>query len=144
LHAARGQSRVRAVSSPLGEYLIESMIALACILALAVFLLYSGRRAGLGQAAGPIQLLARLRLEARRSVYLVRVHDQVLIIGSSEAGLARLGQLPEGAAAELDEVLPGRSFAGVLSASLGRPRENDGAGAPRSEPTRVPPAGGAG
>jgi flagellar biogenesis protein FliO len=136
------------VSSPLGEYLIESVIALSCVLALAVFLLYSARRVGLGQRSGPLQLLARLRLEARRSIYLVRVQDQVLIIGSSEAGLARLGQLPEGAAAELDESLPGPGFAGMLAASLGRPREDVGAGAPCSErgspPTRVPPAGGAG
>ncbi len=135
------------MSSPLGDYLIESVIALSGVLALAVFLLYSARRAGLGQASGPIQLLARLRLEARRSIYVVRVQDQVLIIGSSEAGLARLGRLPDGAGAGFHEIAPGRGLAAVLAASLGRPRENAGAGSanssePGSQASRVPPAGG--
>ncbi len=104
----------------LENYVIESVIALFVVAALAVFVLYAARRAGVGRSMGPVELLARLPLEARRSVYVVRVMDQVLIIGSSEAGLAKLGQLPEGAAAELRNAEPPQGFAAVLGAALGR------------------------
>lgn len=104
----------------LENYVIESVIALFVVAALAVFVLYAARRAGVGRSMGPVELLARLPLEARRSVYVVRVMDQVLIIGSSEAGLAKLGQLPEAAAAELRNAEPPKGFAAVLDAALGR------------------------
>lgn len=109
------------MTSPLGDYVIESVVVLLLVLALAVVVLYAARRAGLGRAIGPIELLARLPLEARRSVYVVRVLDQVLIVGSSEAGLSKLGQLPDGAAAELREAEPPRGFASFLEAALRRP-----------------------
>jgi hypothetical protein len=54
-------------------------------------------------------------------VYVVRVLDQVLIVGSSEAGLSKLGQLPDGAAAELREAEPPKGFASILEAALRRP-----------------------
>jgi flagellar protein FliO/FliZ len=110
------------VTSPLGDYVIESVVVLLLVLALAVVVLYAARRAGLGRAVGPIELLARLPLEARRSVYVVRVLDQVLIVGSSEAGLSKLGQLPDGAGDELREAEPPRGFASLLEAALRRPR----------------------
>jgi flagellar biogenesis protein FliO len=109
------------VTAPLGDYVIESVVVLLLVLALAVVVLYAARRAGLGRAIGPIELLARLPLEARRSVYVVRVLDQVLIVGSSEAGLAKLGQLPDGAAAELREAESPKGFASVLEAALRGP-----------------------
>jgi flagellar biogenesis protein FliO len=46
-----------------------------------------------------VELLARLPLETRRSVYVVRVLDRVLIIGASEAGLVKLGEVPPDGAA---------------------------------------------
>jgi flagellar biogenesis protein FliO len=38
-------------------------------------------------------------LDARRAVYLVRVHKKVLVLGASESGLSKLGEL-EGDAVE--------------------------------------------
>jgi hypothetical protein len=105
----------------LSGYLKESLFVLLVVVALAVFVLYAARRAGVGRAIGPIELLARLPLEPRRSVYVVRVVDQVLIIGSSEAGLIKLGQLAEAAAAELRGGEPVGGALGALSAALGRP-----------------------
>jgi flagellar biosynthesis protein FliO len=122
------------VNSALGDYLMESVVALALVVALAVFVLYSARRAGLGRGSlGPIELVARLPLEARRSVYVVRVLDQVLIIGSSEAGLARLGQLPDGAAAEFRDGVSARGFAGVLAGHAGVPEQASGASVPAAK-----------
>lgn len=92
--------------SSLSDYLKESVAILLVVVVLAAFVLYAARRAGVGRAMGPIELLARLPLEPRRSVYVVRVLDRVLIIGSSEAGLAKLGQLARGTAAEFRSAPP--------------------------------------
>jgi hypothetical protein len=111
-------SRVPSVGSALGDYLIQSVLVLAAIVGLGALVLFGARRTGRGRALGGVEVLARLPLEARRSVYVVRVLDQVLIIGSSEAGLVKLGELPESSAAELRSA-GGGGFAAVL-ASVGR------------------------
>jgi flagellar biogenesis protein FliO len=123
------------VGSPLGDYLIQSVALLVAIGALGGILLFAARRKGVGRAVGPVELLARLPLEARRSVYVVRILDQVLILGSSEAGLAKLGELPESSAGELRAPPAASSFAAVLAAARGfresdaeEPRPRDAAG----------------
>lgn len=116
---------------------------LLVVVGLAVFVLYAARRAGLGRAMGPVELLARLPLEPRRCIYVVRVLDQVLIIGSSEAGLAKLGQLEEGAASEFRGAAPAEQLRGALAAawSPSRPaaarRSGTGAGAANLEGPEV-------
>ena len=85
------------MAAALESYVTESVALLLAIAALAVLVSLVARRAGLGRGLGPIELLARLPLEARRSVYVVRVVDRLLIIGASEAGLVKLGELPKGA-----------------------------------------------
>jgi flagellar biogenesis protein FliO len=90
------------VAAALESYVTESIALLTVVAVLAVLISYAARRAGLGRALGPVELLARLPLEPRRSVLVVRVVDRVLIIGSSEAGLTKLGELPQGALGELD------------------------------------------
>jgi hypothetical protein len=101
--------------SSLSGYLKESVAILLVVVALAAFVLYAARRVGVGRAMGPVELLARLPLEPRRSVYVVRVLDRVLIIGSSEAGLAKLGQLARGAAAEFRGAPPVADLKGALA-----------------------------
>lgn len=108
------------VNAPVGVYMVETIVALTAVLALCVLVLYGARRLGVGRPVGPIELLGRLPLEARRSIYLVRVVDQVLIIGASEAGLRKLGELPRSALANGDVVQSVPRFAEVLSAALGR------------------------
>lgn len=107
------------MGSPLGDYLIQSAVVLLVILVLAAVVLLAARRNGLGRALGPVEVLARLPLEARRSVYVVRILDQILILGSSEAGITRLGELPQAAVSELRPALGTTSFAAVFAA-LGR------------------------
>lgn len=101
------------MAAALESYVTESVAILLVIALLAALVSLAARRAGLGRALGPIELLARLPLEPRRSVYVVRVVDQLLIIGSSEAGLVKLGELPKGALAASGAVHD-RSFASLL------------------------------
>ena len=72
-----------------------------------------------------MELLARLPLEARRSVYVVRVLDQVLILGASEAGLTKLGELPESAADQLRRAPPVTGWA-----AFGLSRQRRASGSP--------------
>jgi flagellar protein FliO/FliZ len=113
------------VNSPVGVYFIETLVALTAVVALSVLVLYGARRLGVGRPVGPIELLGRLPLEARRSIYLVRVVDQVLIIGASEAGLRKLGELPRSALVDGEPRESVPRFAEVLSAALGRSRPAD-------------------
>jgi flagellar biogenesis protein FliO len=79
--------------TPFATYIVETLVTLVAIIALAILVLVSARRLGLGRPLGPLQLVGRLPLEGRRAVYLVRVAERVLILGASEAGLEKLGEL---------------------------------------------------
>ncbi len=100
-------------------YLIETLVTLLAVCALAVLVLWGGRRMGVGRASGPIELVGHLPLEARRSIYLVRVGQQVFVVGVGEGGFTKLGELPAG---EVPKVEPaGRTaFADVLARALRR------------------------
>jgi flagellar biogenesis protein FliO len=80
--------------SPVASYVVQSLVTLVGVAALAVLLLYGARKTGMGRPSGPIELLGRLPLDGRRTVYLVRVESTVFVLGSSEAGLVKLGELP--------------------------------------------------
>ena len=82
--------------SPLAHYVVETLVTLLAILALAVLLLLGARRAGMGRTAGPLELVGRLPLDGRRAVYLVRVGTTVYVVGASEAGIAKLGEVSGG------------------------------------------------
>jgi flagellar biogenesis protein FliO len=78
-----------------------------------VFVLVLGRRIGIGRAQGPLELVGRLPLDARRAVYLVRVGKRVLILGASEGGLRKLGEAASGEI-DLSASRPPQSFGDVL------------------------------
>jgi flagellar protein FliO/FliZ len=99
--------------SPATAYFVQAMVTVLAIAALAVLVLYGGRRLGLGRASGPVELLGRLPLEARRAVYLVRVGKVVYVVGASEGGLTRLGEL-DAAAVPMEGSSGSRTFADVL------------------------------
>ena len=80
--------------SPVASYLVQTAVTLAGVAALAVVLLYGARRAGVGRPSGPLELVGRLPLDARRAVYLIRAGATIYVVGSSEAGLVKLGELP--------------------------------------------------
>lgn len=79
--------------SPLATYLIETAVTLVAIVTLAGLVLVAARRFGVGRPAGPLRLVGRLPLDGRRAVYLVRVENKVFVLGASEAGLHKLGEL---------------------------------------------------
>jgi flagellar biogenesis protein FliO len=105
-------------------YLIETFVTLLAVCAIAFVVLYGARRLGLGKTQGPIALVGQLPLDARRAIYLVRVSEQVLIVGSSEGGLTKLGELPK-SEVPLDVAKVGTPFSSVLARVLARGGSHD-------------------
>jgi len=105
--------------SSYGAYVIETFVTLVAVCAVAALVLWGARRVGIGRPSGPIELVAHLPLEARRSIYLVKVGAQVFVIGVGEGGFTKLGEIPA------DALPPGEHvraapFGEVLSRVLGR------------------------
>jgi flagellar protein FliO/FliZ len=105
--------------SPLATYLVETLVSLFAVIALAVLVLYGARRVGIGRPSGPIRLVGRLPLDGRRTVYLVRVGSSVYVLGGSEAGLSKLGELPSDGLDSLEDAPP-TTFSNVLAKALDR------------------------
>jgi flagellar biogenesis protein FliO len=99
-------------------YIIETFVTLLGVCVLAVAVLWGARRLGVGRPSGPIDLCGHLPLDARRAIYVIRVGEQVFIVGVSEAGFTKLGEMP---AREMPASVPTRStpFSEVLARSLG-------------------------
>ncbi|HEX4341448.1 MAG TPA: flagellar biosynthetic protein FliO [Polyangiaceae bacterium] len=76
--------------------MVQTLVTLLGVGALGILLVYGARRAGVGRASGPMAVVGRLPLDARRAVYLVRVGRAIYVIGASEVGLVKLGEMPEG------------------------------------------------
>ncbi|HYO94961.1 MAG TPA: flagellar biosynthetic protein FliO [Polyangiaceae bacterium] len=118
--------------TPLSRYVLETTVSLLLILGLAIAILYAARKGGVGRPTGPLQLVGRVALDARRVIYLVRVGNITYVVGGSEAGLTKLGEhdsdtLPDTGVAEQ---ATRRSFREVLSWSGGRRS---------AEPPKIPP-----
>jgi flagellar biogenesis protein FliO len=107
--------------TPVVSYVVQSLITVAAISALAVLVLYAARRIGVGRPSGPLALVGRLPLEGRRAVYLVRVGETVYVVGSSEAGLVKLGEFARQELGAADDA-PATTFSQVLSRIRGGPR----------------------
>jgi flagellar protein FliO/FliZ len=109
------------VVGPYASYIVQTLVTLLAVCALAFVVLYGARRLGVGRPRGPIELVGLLPLEARRSIYLVKVAGQVIVVGASEAGFTKLGEI---AASELpaEAPAPAASFAEVFARVLGRER----------------------
>lgn len=110
--------------TPLSRYVLETTVSLLLILGLAIAILYAARKSGVGRPTGPLQLVGRVVLDARRVIYLVRVGKITYVVGGSEAGLTKLGEhdsdtLPDTGAAE---PATRRSFREVLAWSGGKAR----------------------
>ena len=78
----------------MGAYLVETFVTLAAVCALAGVVLWGARRLGVGRPTGPIELCGHLPLDARRAIYLVRVGEQMFILGVGEGGFTKLGEMP--------------------------------------------------
>ena len=117
-------SMVRAAMGAYAGYLIETFVTLLAVCGLAFVVLYGARRLGVGRPRGPIQLVGQLPLDARRAIYLVQVGEQVLVVGASEAGITKLGEV---AAKELPAMDPTAAapFADVLARVMGGKKGRD-------------------
>jgi flagellar biogenesis protein FliO len=111
--------------TPLTRYVVETLVTLFAVVALAVLVLVAARRVGVGRGTGPLELVGRLPLDGRRSVYLVRVAETVYVVGASEAGLHKLGEL-SGDSVKLPAIdadaaaRPSTSFKEALERALGK------------------------
>ncbi len=104
--------------SPTASYLVETFVTLLVVCVLAFVVLYGARRLGVGRARGPISLVGQLPLDARRAIYLVRVGEQVIVVGVGEGGFTKLAELP---ATELPKVDPAPApFADILARVLAK------------------------
>jgi flagellar biosynthetic protein FliO len=102
--------------------LLEVLTALALVLAIAWLVLRFGLArlsAFKASPGGPIQLLARHPLEPRKTLYIVKAGQELLLIGTSESQIHFLAGLnPEAAEAILAPAAPsgGAAFSSVLAA----------------------------
>jgi flagellar biogenesis protein FliO len=105
-------------------YLIETLGTLLGVSAIAFFVLWGGRRLGVGRATGPLELCGHLPLDGRRAIYLLKVGEQVFLIGVGEGGFTKLGEMPAG-----DLPVPatkgGASFAEALGRAVFREPRRD-------------------
>jgi flagellar biogenesis protein FliO len=111
------------VSSYTG-YLIETLATLFAVCAMAFLVLWGARRLGVGRPTGPIELRGHLPLDGRRSIYLVKVGEQVFIVGVGEGGFTKLGEIP---ASEVPraETARGASFTDALARAFARGPEGE-------------------
>jgi flagellar biogenesis protein FliO len=118
--------------TPLSRYVVETLVTLLAVVALCIVLLSALRRVGVGRLGGPLELVARLPLEGRRAVYLVRAGETVYVLAASEHALAKLGEMPSALVPRAASPEP-RSFGDVLKRAVGvrQPEE----AAPPKEPT---------
>jgi len=111
---AAGETRRRRIGrktlSAYGGYIVETFVTLVAVCAIAFVVLYGAKRLGMGRASGAIQLVGQLPLDARRSIYLVKVGGQVLVVGVGEGGFTKLAEMPESA-------LPADALAGSARAT---------------------------
>ncbi len=97
----KGSREVARVTS-LVEYVVRTTLVLLIVGGLGAGLIWIARRGNRGRPSS-LDLIARLPLEGRRAVYLVRIGSKVLVLGGSEAGLTRLGTVDPDSIAELVE-----------------------------------------
>jgi len=81
------------VVGPYASYLLETFVTLVVVCGLAFLVLYGARKLGVGRPNGAIKLVGQLPLDARRSVVLVQVGEQVYVVGVSDAGFSKIGEL---------------------------------------------------
>ncbi len=119
--------------SPLTSYVLQTLVTLLGVCALAVVVLTGARRLGVGRPAGPVSLVGRLGLDGRRAVYLVRAGNRVFVVGASEAGLANLGELSAEEIGDPAEAPAAGGFAAVLARATGARAESAATPTPAEE-----------
>lgn len=100
-----------------GVALVQALLALVAVCILAWTLLRWSAGRGLGSLGGGqrIQVIERAHLDARRTLYLVKIGDRAFLVGAGETGAPSL--LAEIPASELPAAKPGVRFVDVLKRS---------------------------
>jgi len=75
-------------------YLLQTAVSVAVVLAMGALAAFVLRRSQAPERRGPLERIAALPLDARRAIYLVGIGDQVIVVGASEGGLTKLGEMP--------------------------------------------------
>jgi flagellar biogenesis protein FliO len=109
--------------SPYGSYLVETLVTLIAVSALAYALLFSARKFGVGRASGAIRLVGKLPLDARRSIVLVKVGAVVMVVGVGDGGFTKLGEMPATEVPAGDLEAPTSPFAEVIARALKKKSE---------------------
>ena len=92
-----------------GGLLLQALVSLLVVSALAFVTIRFGLSRWLKDGRGQsdeLAVLATLPLGGRRTVYLVKAVDRLLVLGSSEAGLTPLADLGQGSAEGFEEGPP--------------------------------------
>jgi flagellar biogenesis protein FliO len=100
-------------------YIVQTLVTLVAVCALALLVLWGARRVGIGRPSGPLELRGHLPLDARRAIYLVKVGDRAFVVGVGEGGFTKLGEIPMSELPAAVEA-PAASFADVLARALSR------------------------
>jgi flagellar biogenesis protein FliO len=102
-----------------GDLLVTALIVLvAGCVAMLVIVRVAGRwSAGRAARPGLLDIVARVPLEARRSLYIVDVAGKVLLVGTSELGLTVLSELDR---ERVRAVPPPLSFAELVRSAVQR------------------------
>ncbi|MBK9033377.1 MAG: flagellar biosynthetic protein FliO [Myxococcales bacterium] len=108
-----------------GGLLLTTVLLLIAVCVVAVVVVRLLRRGLEGRPVGErlVTVLARVPLEPRRSLYVVRVGGKTLLLGASEGGLGLVTELDDDAmpTAEAD-TSAGRRFTDLVAAAWGRRR----------------------
>jgi flagellar biosynthetic protein FliO len=118
----------------LGGSIALSFVSLGLVCLLAYVALRWLARRGVGQAAGPLKVLARCPLEPRRSVYLIEAAGRCFLVGVGDGPMALLAEV-DAKAVNADAGIPAPRFGDVFSRALAR-----GAAAVRRAPGSPPSA----
>jgi flagellar biogenesis protein FliO len=116
-----------AAGASYGDLLVTSLLVLAgvCVGAFVIVRLV-GRFLATGRSRGAhlLDIVARLPLEPRRSLYVVEVAGKTLLVGTSEMGLSVLSEL-DGAEVRARAV-PRPTFAELVRAAWQKRKKRDG------------------
>jgi flagellar biosynthetic protein FliO len=124
----RLQATDAAVPGGYGELLVSSLLVLGVVCVVAWLVVrYGGRWLAAGQAGRGVEVLARVPLEPRRSLFVIEAAGKTLLLGTSEMGLTVLAEL-DGAVfrAEAGQRAKGGGLAALVQAALERRRGKGG------------------
>ena len=108
-----------------GGLLVTTVLVLVAVCVVAYVVVRLLRRGLEGRAVGEgeVTVVARVPLEPRRSLYVVRVGGRTLLLGASELGLGLLTELDGDAVPDdVRATSPARRFADLVAAAWARRR----------------------